>query len=116
MHPTLELLLAPLLWFAVAAAALFVLATVYVHALLAVTDLSRLLRVALSTILWLKFAITAVAPLFAWIIIARDRYPAALEFPALLWVLLCFGLCFVAVHRPIKRRLPQLQAAGLFRQ
>jgi hypothetical protein len=116
MHPTLELLLAPLLWFAVAAAALFVLATVYVHALLVVAELSRLLRVALSAILWLTFAAAAVAPLFGWISIARARYPAALEFPALLWVLLCFGLCFVAVHRPIKRRLPQLQAAGLFRQ
>lgn len=116
MPPALELLLAPLLWFAVAAAALFVLATVYVHALLAVAELSRHLRVALSTILWLKFATTGVAPLFAWIIIARERYPDSLEFPALLWVLLCFGLCVLAVHRPIKRCLPQLQAAGLFRQ
>lgn len=114
MHPTFELLLAPFLWFAGAAAALYFVAKFYVHALLFVAELSRPLKVVFSGILWLTFSATAVAPLFGWLSVARACCPAALEFPALLWVLLCFGLCFVA-HRPIKQRLPQLQAAGFFR-
>lgn len=110
------MLLMPLLWFAVSAAALVVVAKVYVHGLLLVARLPRVLKVTLSVLLWLGFSAVFVAPLFGWIAIAKVHYPAALEFPVLLWVLVCFGLCVVAVYRPVKERLPQLQAAGFFRQ
>jgi len=116
VYPFIELLLAPLLWFAVAAVALFAISTVYVRALLVAARLPRLLRLAVSVLLWLTFAAVAVAPLIGWVLVAKARYPAVLEFPAVLWPLLCFALCFVAALRPINRRLPQLQAAGLFRE
>ena len=109
-------LISPLTWFAMAAALLYVLAGAYVHALLLVARLPSIGKVALSVLLWLTFSVIAVAPLFGWLEIARIHFPGALESPFLVWPLPCFGLCFVALYRPLRRRLPQLQAAGLFRQ
>jgi hypothetical protein len=116
VNTQLALFLLPLLWFAVSATALLVVSRVYVRALLLVARLTGPLKVALAVVLWSAFSVVCVAPLFGWLFVARLHFPAALELPAMLWPLLCFGLCFVAVYRPVKRHLPQLQAAGFFRQ
>ena len=116
MNDLLTLILLPPLWFAVAAVGLAFLSGAYVHGLLLAARLPSFLKIALSVLLWLAFSVVCVAPLFGWLFIARRHLPVALELPAMLWPLLCFGLCFPAVYRPVKRHLPQLRAAGFFRQ
>ncbi|WP_140637489.1 hypothetical protein [Methylibium rhizosphaerae] len=116
MNELLALILLPPLWFAANAVVLLVLSCVYVHALLGVARLPAFFKVVASVVLWLAFSAVCVAPLFGWIFIARLHLPVALELPTMLWPLLCFGLCFVAVYRPVKRHLPQLRAVGFFRR
>lgn len=116
MDNLLKIFLFPLLWFAVAAALLFILAGAYVRTLLLAARLRGLLKISLSALLWLMFSAACVTPLFLWLLIARLYLPDSLELPPMLWPLFCFGMCFVAVYRPIKLRLPELQAAGFFRQ
>jgi hypothetical protein len=116
MSELLAIALLPLLWFAVAAAALLALSGVYVRALLLIARLPTPLKVTLPVVLWIAFSALCVSPLFGWLSFARLHLPAALELPAMLWPLACFGLCFPAVYRPVKLRLPQLQAAGFFKR
>jgi len=108
--------LAPPIWFMFAALMLYFVASIYFHLLCALGGSSRTARVLMGALLWLGFAVIGVAPLFGWIAIAKAYLPAMLEGPAVLWSVLCFGLCFVAIHRAMKPRLRQLQSLGMFRK
>ena len=108
--------LAPPIWFGMCAALLLVATRVYVRGLIAIGGFPRLPRVAIGALLWLLLSAMGVAPLFGWIAVARLHLPGLIELPAMLWPMLCFGLCFAAMRRPIKRRLPQLRAAGFYRE
>ncbi|WP_284336695.1 hypothetical protein [Comamonas sp. NoAH] len=109
-------LLAPPIWFGMCAALLLVVTRVYVRGLLVIGGFPRLFRVAIGALLWLLLSAMGVAPLFGWIAVTKLHLPDLIELPAMLWPMLCFGLCFAAMYHPIKRRLPQLQAAGFYRK
>ena len=116
VNELLALTLLPPLWFSATATALLALSVIYVRALLVMARLPASLKAAVSVVLWLVFSAICVAPLFGWLFIARLHLPAAIELPAVLWPLLCYGLCFLAIYRPVRRHLPKLQAAGYFRR
>lgn len=114
MDSTLFQYLVPPLWFSFAATVLYFLACVYARLLIALEGRSVVVRVVFGGLLWLTFGGIFVAPLFGWIALERSNFPLFMEAPAMLWPLLCFGLCFFAVHRAMKPRLRQLQSAGFF--
>ena len=116
MSPALFQFIVPPLWFFASAVLLYFVACLYFHLLAMLGGRSSTVRVLIGSLLWLAVAAIGVAPLFGWLAVAQASFPALLEFPALLWPLLCFGLCFLAIGRALRPRLRQLQSMGFFKK
>jgi hypothetical protein len=108
--------LAAALWFAVCGAVLYPLSLLYVRFLVVVGHFEKPWKSVGAYLLWLSFSVALLFPLVGGVVLARRYSPQLAEWPALLWLGVCYLGSAVPVYGTVCRNLPKLRAMGFFRE